>query len=313
MGIALLFSGQGAQRPGMGIDLMGDPLFNRTVAEASAATGLDLAKIMQGDHGELDQTRYVQPALVTVSLGLYRMLQRDLDLAVSGMVGLSLGEYGALIASGALDFASGMQLLAFRGQAMQAVADQTPSAMAALLKPDVAAVEAICDQIIAAGDLVAVANYNTAKQVVIGGTEAGVARAVEEIQAQKAAKRAIPLQVSGAFHTALFAPVQAQLAKRLAAVPVHEPRVPVVSNTTTAPFEAATLRDTLAQQVAHPTHFGAGLARLAAEAPVTRTLELGPGKTLISFAAATLPGVAASHISNQQEYEAFLAEVQNGN
>ena len=312
MTTTILFSGQGAQRPGMGIDLMGDPLFNQTVAAASEASQLDLVKIMRSEGGELDQTRFVQPVLVAVSLGLYRMLTRDLALEIGGMIGLSLGEYSALMASGALSLADGFALRAARGRFMQAVADRTPSAMAALLKPDQAAVEEICRQISAGGETVAIANYNTPKQVVIGGTVAGVDQAVAAITTAAVAKRAIPLKVSGAFHTALFAPVQEQLATALAPVAVKEPQVPVMSNTTTSPFAAASLKATLAKQVAVPTHFGAGLSKLAAATATSQTLELGPGKTLTGFAKACLSGVATSHISNRAEYEAFVEEVTNG-
>lgn len=312
MKTALLFSGQGAQQKGMGIDLMADPLFASTIQAASTATGLDLVKIMQDKADELAQTKNVQPALVAVSLGLYRMLKRDTDLAVAGMIGLSLGEYAALLASGGLAFTSGLALLAARGRYMQAVADTTPSAMAALLKPDVKAVVALCEEISATGELVAIANYNTHKQVVIGGTTAGVAQAVTAIKAAHAASRVIPLAVSGAFHTALFAPAGRQLAPKLAATPVTDPTVPVISNTTGQPFKAATMRDVLARQLAVPTHFGTGLQSLVAQTGAQATLELGPGKTLTSFAKAEVPQLAHYHISNLTEYEAFVTEVVHG-
>lgn len=145
MKYGLLFSGQGAQRPGMGIDFLVDPLFKKIVATASAATQLDLVQIMRGTAGELTQTRFVQPALATVAYGIYRMLMRDLALPLAGMVGLSLGEYPALMAAGAVDFPSGMALLAARANYMEtdaltrqsglvALIDYQPTAVAHLLK-----------------------------------------------------------------------------------------------------------------------------------------------------------------------------------
>lgn len=312
MKFGILFSGQGAQRPGMGIDLMADPLFASTIKEASEAVKMDLVPIMKNEAGALDQTKNVQPALVAVSYGLYRMLMRDLDLPVEGMIGLSLGEYAALLASQGLEFQSGMALLADRARYMQAVADKTPSAMAALLKPDVQSVEGICAQITAEGDLVAIANYNTPKQVVIGGTVAGVKAAIEQIKATKAARRAIELPVSGAFHTAMFNPARDQMVERLKTISCHDPQVPVISNTTEEPFEAASMKAILAKQLAVPTHFGAGLKKLVTLANLDATLELGPGKTLTSFAQVVAPDLKHYHISNLAEYQAFMTEVENG-
>lgn len=157
MKIGILFSGQGAQKPGMGLDLLVDPLFAQTVAEASAATGLDITTILRSEHGELDQTANVQPALVTVSYGLYRMLRRDLPkLPVAGMVGLSLGEYAALLAAKAVSAADGFKLLADRGRYMQTDADAQASGLAALVDPQ----EKVVNQVLATS-AVQVANYNS--------------------------------------------------------------------------------------------------------------------------------------------------------
>lgn len=312
MKFGILFSGQGAQRPGMGIDLMADPLFASTIQEASEAVGMDLLPIMKNENGALEQTKNVQPALVAVSYGLYKMLMRDLNLQVGGMIGLSLGEYAALLASQGLEFKNGMALLADRARYMQAVADETPSAMAALLKPDVEAVEAICDQVTVDGNLVSIANYNTPKQVVIGGTVAGVKAASDQVKATKVARRAIELPVSGAFHTALFNPARDQMVERLKAVPVQDPQVPVISNTTEEPFAASSMKTILAKQLAVPTHFGAGLKKLTTLTNLDATLELGPGKTLTRFAQVIVPDLKHYHISNLAEYQAFVTEVENG-
>lgn len=169
MQIGVLFSGQGAQKPGMGVDFLGDPLFCQLVEEASQATGLNIATLMKGEGGELDYTKYVQPALVTVSYGIYRMLERDLQLPIAGMVGLSLGEYAALMAARALDFTPGMALLADRARYMQEDADQVPSTLAAIVEPKLDVVSQAVEAAQAAGQGVYFANYNSPDQVVLGG------------------------------------------------------------------------------------------------------------------------------------------------
>lgn len=168
MQIGVLFSGQGAQKPGMGVDF-GRPPLCQLVEEASQATGLDIATLMKGEGGELDYTKYVQPALVTVSYGIYRMLERDLQLPIAGMVGLSLGEYAALMAAGALDFTPGMALLADRARYMQEDADQVPSTLAAIVEPKLDMVSQAVEAAQAAGQGVYFANYNSPDQVVLGG------------------------------------------------------------------------------------------------------------------------------------------------
>ena len=258
MKIGILFSGQGAQKPGMGLDLLVDPLFAQTVAEASAATGLDITTILRSEHGELDQTANVQPALVTVSYGLYRMLRRDLPkLPVAGTVGLSLGEYAALLAAKAVSAADGFKLLTDRGRYMQTDADAQASGLAALVDPQ----EKVVDQVLATS-AVQVANYNSPHQLVIGGPVAELKTAVSQLKTAKAAKKIVILRVSGAFHTPLFNNARQKMHDRLATVTFATPQVPVISNTTVYPFTADNLSEILERQLAVPTHFGEDLQYL---------------------------------------------------
>lgn len=138
MKFVLLFSGQDAQKAGMGLDFLTDPLFKETVGIASEASGQDIVADFKSEHDELKKTIHVQPALVAFETGIYRMLQRDLsDFKPVGMVGLSLGEYGAMIASKAVSVKEGISLVSDRAKYMQEDADQVSSSMAALIKPDV--------------------------------------------------------------------------------------------------------------------------------------------------------------------------------
>lgn len=292
---------------------MADSLFSSIVEEASAVSGLDLLTIMKDEHGELAKTEYVQPALVTVSYGIYRMLKRDVPtLPISGMVGLSLGEYAALFASQAVTFAAGMKLLVDRAKYMQADADKVASTLAAILEPDVAAVTALCQQLAASGKQVYIANYNSPAQLVIGGRVADVKDAVKQVKSNHLAKRAVILKVSGAFHTPLFNGARAKMHDRLQDVSFATPRVPVISNTTVAPFTKETTSAILERQLAVPTHFGDDLQYLIDHQHINATLEIGPGKTLTRFAKQVDRQQTTDHIANLTDYQKFVKEYQDG-
>lgn len=313
MKYGILFSGQGAQRAGMGVELMADSLFSTIVNQASEISQLDLLEIMRNEHSELNQTEYVQPALVTVSYGIYRMLKRDLpDLPVAGMVGLSLGEYAALFASQAVDFPTGLQLLVDRAKFMQADANKVESTMAAVMNPDIDMLEQYCQELQAQGKLVYIANYNSPQQVVIGGAMADVKATVKGIKAAKLAKRAIMLKVNGAFHTPLFNGAREKMHQRLISIDFNEPTIPVISNTTVQPFQAGEIRAIMERQLAVPTHFGEDLQYLVDHYQINATLEIGPGKTLSRFAQQVNPKLVTDHISNLDDYQKFVKEYQDG-
>lgn len=313
MKYAILFSGQGAQRPNMGVDLMADSLFSDTIDQASRATGLDLLTIMKSEHDELKQTVNVQPAIVAMSVGLYRMLKRDLpDLPVAGMVGLSLGEYSALLASEAVDFDSGMQLLADRAKYMQADADSTPSTMAAVLNPQVDGLVALLKQLADSGEKVYPANFNSPRQVVIGGAAESVKKAGKLIKDQGLGKKVVQLRVSGAFHTPFFNTARGKMHDRLTKVTFKDPDVVVMSNTTSQPFTADNISSILERQLAVPTHFDACLKALIKDQGADRTLEIGPGKTLTGFARQIDRHLDRGHIATLSDYQQFVEEVANG-
>lgn len=306
MKLALLFSGQGAQKPGMGLDLMSDPLFKQTINDASEASGHDIQSILQSKNDELKATVYVQPALVAFEAGLYRMLQRDLPhLPVVGMVGLSLGEYGAMFASGALDLKNTISLVSDRARYMQADADKVQNGMAALLKPKFDEVKKIIAALQAQGKQVWLANYNSPKQVVIAGEKSAVDLAVKEIKQEKAALRAVKLRVNGAFHTPLFNGASSKMQQRLKNVSFRQAKIPVISNTTAKPF-TNDWQGIMARQLAVPTHFGQCLQYLIEHEQIDATLEIGPGHTLSSFAKQSDPKLKRYQIGSLKEYQAFV-------
>lgn len=307
MKLGILFSGQGSQKPGMGLDFLTDDLFKQTIQAASEATELDIIRILKSEQGELDETKNVQPALVAVSCGIYRMLQRDLPkLPVAGMIGLSLGEYAALISAGALALKPGLSLLADRGRYMQADADAVASSLAALINPDLDSVNWVLKD----HPKVTVANYNSPRQLVIGGPEKEVQLVAELLKQQEAAKRVIVLNVSGAFHTALFNPARQKMHQRLKDVIFTEPEVPVISNTTIQPFAADNIAEILERQLAQPTHFGEDLQKLVEYEQINGVLEIGPGKTLSRFARQVNRSLNCEHISSIEDYQAFIKEHQ---
>lgn len=309
MKFAVLFSGQGAQKAGMGLDLLADSLFVETIDEASSASGQNIVADFKGENDELKKTVHVQPALVSFEAGIYRMLMRDLpELNIAGMVGLSLGEYGAMFASSALSLKETISLVSDRAKYMQIDADRVASGMAALIKPNLSKVKAILSKLQEDGEQVYLSNFNSPKQVVIGGEKNAVAAAVKEINDQVAAKRALLLRVNGAFHTPLFNEASKKMHDRLANVDFAKNKIMVISNTTAKPFDG-NWKEIMEKQLAVPTHFCACLQYLIDHEHIDATLEIGPGKTLSSFAHQIDRDLESYRIGNLKEYQEFVEAI----
>lgn len=308
MNFGILFSGQGAQKPGIGLDFLVDPLFKETIELASEASKQDIETIFASKNNELAKTIHVQPALVAFEIGIFRMLMRDLpNLNIGGMVGLSLGEYGAMAASGALDLDNTISLVTDRATYMQADADKIDNAMAALIKPDLDKVKAILTKLQNEGQKVYFSNFNSPKQVVIGGEKNAVTLASEEIKTNNAAHRAITLNVNGAFHTPLFNRASQKMHERLKDVTFNSTKIPVISNTTSQPF-TNDWAQIMEKQLALPTHFGDCLQYLIDNNNISATLEVGPGKTLSSFANQIDRSLDTYRIGSYDEYQEFIEE-----
>lgn len=308
MRFAVLFSGQGAQKPGMGTDFMSDSLFKETIEIASEASKQDILADFKSEHDELKKTIHVQPALVAFEAGIFRMLKRDLPkLPISGMVGLSLGEYGAMFASNALGLEDTISLVSDRAKYMQEDADKVDNGMTALVKPDLSKVKEILADLQEQGYRVFLSNYNSPRQVVIGGEKNAVLKATNQIKDEKASLKAVNLRVNGAFHTPLFNDASTKMHKRLKLVNFKQSTVPVISNTTIKPF-TNDWAEIMEKQLAVPTHFGECLQYLLDHNDIDATLEIGPGKTLSSFAKQVDRKLNRYKIGSFDEYQEFIEE-----
>ena len=276
---AFIFPGQGSQYPGMGRELAQSFACARAVfAEADAALGFAISKLcFEGPAEELQLTANTQPAILTVSVAAAAVL-REKGVHPDFVAGHSLGEYSALVAADALSLTDAVRLVRKRGQYMQEAVPVGQGAMAAVLGLDGAALDEICREA-AQGEVVSPANLNSPGQVVIAGSAAAVARAVEMAKG-RGAKRAIMLNVSAPFHCALMKPAQDRLSVDLNATHVEDPQVPLVNNVgAQVVIFARLIREGLKQQVTAPVRWEESIRRLRREG-VELFVEVGPGKIL---------------------------------
>jgi [acyl-carrier-protein] S-malonyltransferase len=277
--IAFIFPGQGSQKVGMGRALADAyPICRDTIEEADAALGEPLSRIIfDGPEDQLTLTENTQPAILAVSTAGSRLLMSR-GIAPAFVAGHSLGEYSANVAAGTFAFDDALRLVRRRGRYMQEAVPAGEGAMAAILGLDAEKVAQACAEA-ADGDVVSPANLNGAGQVVIAGARDAVRRAGERARAL-GARRVVPLPVSAPFHCALMTPAEARLAPELRALPVHNPRVPIVANVDGEPKrDAHAAIEALVRQVSSPVRWEAVVSRLASEG-VTHYVEVGPGAVL---------------------------------
>jgi [acyl-carrier-protein] S-malonyltransferase len=277
---ALLFAGQGAQAVGMGKDLAESfPSARVWFERGNAALGYDLAAVcFNGPEGELTRTENAQPGIFLVSWVAFQLLkERAPALDFQATAGLSLGEFTALTAAGAMGFEDGLRLVRQRGRFMQEACEATRGGMAAVIGLDEAATRQVCAQ---AG--VVLANVNCPGQLVISGVVDRIAQACELAKA-KGARYAVPLPVAGAYHSPLMAGAQPKLEAELARVAVAPPAVMVISNVTAQPHQGPeAIRARLAEQVTSLVRWEQSMRYLLGQG-FTRFLELGPGTALSGF------------------------------
>ncbi|WP_110664929.1 ACP S-malonyltransferase [Salinicola halophilus] len=278
--LALIFPGQGSQQVGMLRELAERySVVRTTFDEASEALGYDLWHTVQdGPEEHLNATACTQPALLTASVSIWRVWQELEGPRPCMMAGHSLGEYSAMVCSGALSFAEGVRLVRLRGEAMQAAVPQGVGAMAAVLGLDDATVEAACRD--AAGDeVVAAVNYNSPGQVVIAGHQEAVDRAIVRCQ-EAGAKRAMPLPVSVPSHCALMKPAAERLASAMESLEFRLPRYAVYQNVDAkVPDTTAALRQNLVEQLYRPVRW-TDCVNAMADNGAGVFVECGPGKVL---------------------------------
>jgi [acyl-carrier-protein] S-malonyltransferase len=306
--LAMMFPGQGSQSVGMLAALAAaEPVIGETFEEASAALGYDLwAFCQQGPEERLSETERTQPAMLAAGISVWRAWNRRGGARPGMLAGHSLGEYSALVAAGALDFGSTVALVRFRGEAMQRAVPAGTGAMAAILGLDDSVIEAACAEA-AQGDVVQPVNYNAPGQLVIAGSAAAVARAVEACKA-RGAKRAVPLPVSVPSHSTLMKPAAEALRERLKAVAIEAPEIPVRSFDAGVYTDADSIRDGLYRQLFNPVRWSAIVAAMTGEG-AGRLFECGPGKVLTGLARRAPGGrsLDLQAIESPESLEAALA------
>lgn len=286
--VAFVFPGQGSQAVGMGqVFAEVFPEAAARFAEANQALGFDLAALcFHGPAEALALTANTQPAILTASMAaLAGLTQRG--IRPDFVAGHSLGEYSALVAAGALDFADAVRLVRKRAEFMQEAVAVGAGAMAALIGLDVVAVQAVCAEAAAAG-VVEVANLNAPGQIVIAGERAAVERAVA-LASARGAKRAVPLPVSAPFHCRMMQPAAERFREVLATVRFRDLRVPCVTNVDAVPIrKGAEVAEALIRQVAAPVRWVEDVERLRREG-VETFVEVGPGKVLTGLIRRIVP------------------------
>ncbi|WP_119396366.1 ACP S-malonyltransferase [Salinibius halmophilus] len=284
MTTAFVFPGQGSQTVGMLADVAEKySVVTDTFAEASEALGYDLwALVQDGPAEELGKTEKTQPALLTASVALFRVLQQEGVAAPVAMAGHSLGEYSALVCAGAIEFKDAVKLVELRGQLMQQAVPAGVGAMAAILGLTDEQVEEVCGALDDAAVVQAV-NYNSPGQVVIAGHKEAVDAACERAK-EAGAKRALPLPVSVPSHCVLMKPAAEKLAQALKEVNITAPSIPVLHNVDGDVAESADLiREKLIAQLYQPVLWAPSVNKLA-EQGVETLVEVGPGKVLAGLA-----------------------------
>ena len=280
---------------------MGRDLYEATAAArqvfdvADRVLGYGLSEIcFRGPEERLRETEVTQPAVLATSLACLAAAVESgfVRQRPAFVAGHSLGEYTALVAAGAVSLEDGLLLLRERARLMAAAGKANPGTLAAIIGLDEDAVRAICRE----ADVDA-CNLNLPAQIVVGGTHAAVARAIEMAKA-RGAQRALELNVSGAFHSRLMAPAVEGLAKAVAAAKIVDPRVTVVANASATPLaDAAAVRDELCSQVAHAVRWHESVTLMAA-AGVSTFIEFGPGRVLTGFARRLAPGAELKNVSS---------------
>lgn len=310
MTIAWVFPGQGSQWVGMGRDLYAQiPEARAVFDETDAVLDLSIARLcFEGPERDLTATEYAQPALLTVSVALLRsieaMLPKGVNIRPHFVAGHSLGEYSALVAAGSMDLPTAVRLVRRRGELMAKAREGT---MAAIIGLDEQFLHRLCQEVTARLDeTVVIANYNAPGQLVISGTVFAVEQTCS-LAREAGARRIIPLNVSGAFHSPLMSEATEGMREALAAAQIDDAMVPVVANVTATPLRrAADIREELVTQVMSPVRWSASVQRMVDEG-VSTFVEIGAGNVLTGLIKRIAPRANLVNVRTVEEVQAFAA------
>ena len=301
---AFLFPGQGAQTVGMAARAYGySAAARRVFDEMDHSLEIPLSKVVMGGPPEaLVMSNNAQPALLCASIALLRAMEEQFGTDAPWPVflaGHSLGEYSALVAAGSIELTTGLQLVRQRGELMQEACEASPSGLAAVLGLSLAEARRACQ-----GTGAEVANANSAEQIVIGGSIENLARARAQAEAA-GAKRVIPLQVAGAFHTQVMRSAQEGMDSILAEIEFLEPSVPVIANTTALPMTSGShIRDELGNQICGCVYWQQS-GEYMVNCGVGRFVEFGPGKVLTGLVRRIAPDVQAIAVTDLDDLAAL--------
>lgn len=307
--LAFVFPGQGAQAVGMGKDIVeADAEAKRLYEAADEALGFALSRIiLEGPEAELKATYNTQPALLTTSIAYLERFQARHGLKPDYAAGHSLGEYSALVAAGVMSFTDAVRTVRARGEFMEAAVPSGQGAMAAVLGAEREALQTLCASISSEGSVVELANLNCPGQIVVSGTVAGVQEVVRRGK-EAGAKRVIPLEVSGPFHSSLMRPASEKLAEVLAGVEMARAIVPVVANVNARPVQdPSEIRSLLVEQVHTPVLWEDSIAWMIAEG-VDTFIEFGSGSVLAGLIKKIDRSVAVHSINSLEALEKFQFE-----
>lgn len=302
--IAFIFPGQGAQYAGMGRDLYENiPVCREMIDLASQASGVSMPELLFEENDRLNVTEYTQIAMLAVSVAALKALEEK-GIHADVAAGLSLGEYGALVAAGVLTAEDAFALVRKRGIFMQEAVPEG-GAMAAVLGSDAETIERICRE---TEGQVSVANYNCPGQIVITGEESAVAAAGEALKAA-GAKRVLPLKVSGPFHSPMLKKASEQLKEALTDVELHEMKIPYLTNVTGDYVkDISEVKELLETQVCASVRWQQSVEKMIADG-VDTFVEIGPGRTLTGFLRKIDRSVKGYNVDKLEDLEKVAAEL----
>ena len=302
--IAFVFPGQGSQYRGMGRDVAKEfPEAGEVFAQADRALGFAISRLcFEGPEDELQLTETTQPAVLTTSIALFRILEKQQKLP-DFVAGHSLGEYSALVAAGGLDFQDAVRLVRQRGRFMQEAVPVGEGAMAAVLGLEKAVIEGICREA-AHSEVVSPANINAADQIVISGHRRAVERA-GDLARERGARKVLSLPVSAPFHCELMKPAQERLSEVVREIPFHDLKIPLVNNVKAQKVtRGEEAREGLVRQVSSAVLWCDCVQQLV-RAGVSTFVEVGPGQVLKGLIRRIAPSVQTLSVDNREQVEAY--------